>query len=79
MNKTLSSKIADLQRELANLEREYRQADAEWRLVEAECVRLKRLREELDLHKCELSNEIEWRTRELAALQEAVKHARATA
>lgn len=76
MSKTLSSQIADLQRELSNLEREYRTADEEWRAVDVEYVRLKRLREELDVHKRELSHEIEWRTRELAALQEGLKHER---
>lgn len=73
MNKTLSSQIADLQRELANLEREYRQADDEWRAADVEYVRLKRLREELDVHKRELSHEIEWRARELDGLQQGIK------
>lgn len=72
--KLLSSQIADLQRELNNLERERREADDEWRRVDAEYVRLKRLREELDVHKREMSHEIEWRARELAALQEATRH-----
>jgi len=75
MNKTLSSQIADLQRELANLEREFRTTDDEWRAVDVEYVRLKRLREELDAHKRDLANEIEWRIRELTALQEANRHA----
>lgn len=73
MKKTLSSQIADLQRELANLEREYRTADDEWRSVDVEYVRLKRLREDLDVHKRDLSHEIEWRARELAALKEGIK------
>lgn len=76
MNQTLSSQITDLERELIDLERKYRTADEEWRAVDVEYVRLKRLREELDVHKRELSHEIEWRTRELAALQEGLKHDR---
>lgn len=77
--KPISSQIADLQRELHNLEREYRHADDEWRAVDVEYVRLKRLREELDVHKRDLSHEIEWRTRELTALEESIKHELASA
>jgi uncharacterized protein (DUF3084 family) len=77
--KPLSSQIADLQRELENLEELRRKADEEWRAVDVEYVKLKRLREELYAHKCDLACEIEWRARELAALQEAMHDARATA
>jgi chromosome segregation ATPase len=73
--KPLSSQIADLERELTNLENEYRIVDDEWRAVDAEYVRLKRQREELDAHKRDLAYEIEWRIRELAALEEAKRHA----
>jgi uncharacterized protein (DUF3084 family) len=77
--KPLSSQIADLQRELENLEELRRKADEEWRAVDVEYVKLKRLREELYAHKRDLAYEIEWRARELAALQEAMRDARATA
>lgn len=77
--KPLKAQIADLQREIANLEREYRQADEEWRAVDVQYVRLKRKREELDVLKRDLGREIEWRARELAALQEAQKHERESA
>jgi uncharacterized protein (DUF3084 family) len=77
--KPLSSQIADLQRELENLEELRRKADDEWRAVDVEYVKLKRLREELYAHKRDLAYEIEWRARELAALQEAIRNARATA
>ncbi len=77
--KPLSSQIADLQRELENLEELRRKADDEWRAVDVEYVKLKRLREELYAHKCDLAYEIERRARELAALQEAIRNARATA
>ncbi|WP_400162886.1 hypothetical protein ACAF76_008240 [Brevibacillus sp. TJ4] len=77
--KLLTSQMADLQRELNNLERERRQADDEWRAVDAEYVRLKRLREELEVHKRDLAHEIEWRAKEIASLQEAQMHERATA
>jgi chromosome segregation ATPase len=77
--KPLSSQIADLQRELENLEELRRKADDEWRAVDVEYVKLKRLREELYAHKRDLAYEIERRARELAALQEAIRNARATA
>jgi chromosome segregation ATPase len=77
--KSLSTQFADLQRELTNLEQAYREADDEWRAVDVEYVKLKRLREELYAHKRDLSYEIERRARELAALQEAIRNARATA
>lgn len=77
--KPISSQIADLQRELNNLEREYRHADDEWRAADVEYVRLKRLREELDVHKRDLSHEIEWRSRELAALEEQIRIERVSA
>ena len=77
--KPLSSQIADLQRELENLEELRRKADDEWRAVDVEYVKLKRLREELYAHNRDLAYEIEWRTNELAALQEAIRNARATA
>jgi len=77
--KPISSQIADLQRELNNLEREYRHADDEWRAVDAAYVKLKRHREELEVQKRDLSHEIEWRSKELAVLEEAVKHERAIA
>ncbi|CAJ1000989.1 hypothetical protein [Brevibacillus aydinogluensis] len=77
--KPLSSQIADLQRELENLEEMRREADDKWRAVDVEYVKLKRLREELYAHKRDLAYEIEWRARELAALQEAIRNARATA
>jgi len=77
--KPISSQIADLQRELKNLEREYREADDDWRAVDSAYVKLKRQREELDVHKRDLSHEIEWRSKELAVLEEAVKHERASA
>lgn len=77
--KPLSSQIADLQRELENLEELRRKADDEWRAMDAEYVKLKRRCEELYAHKRDLAYEIEWRARELAALQEAIRNARATA
>jgi chromosome segregation ATPase len=77
--KPLSTQIAELQRELTNLEHAYREADDEWRAVDVKYVRLKRLREELYAHKRDLAYEIERRARELAALQEAIRNARATA
>lgn len=76
MNQTLSSQITDLERELTDLERKYRTADEEWRAVDVEYVRLKRLREELEVQKRDLLCEIEWRTKEIAALQEGLKHER---
>ena len=77
--KPISSQVADLQRELNNLEREYRQADDEWRAADVEYVRLKRLREELEVHKRDLAHEIEWRSRELAVLEEVIKTERVSA
>ncbi|TRY25950.1 hypothetical protein FOI68_09440 [Brevibacillus sp. LEMMJ03] len=77
--KPLSSQIADLQRELENLEEMRREADDKWRAVDVEYVKLKRLREELYAHKRDLAYEIEWRAQELAALQEEIRNARATA
>lgn len=77
--KPISSQIADLQRELNNLEREFRHTDDEWRAADVEYVRLKRLREELDIHKRDLSHEIEWRSRELAALEGVINHERVSA
>lgn len=80
MNKrSVASQITELQRELENAEQAYRQADDEWRAVDVEYVRLKRLREELDVHKRDLLCEIEWRNREIAALEEELKHERISA
>ncbi|MBY0052319.1 hypothetical protein H7K32_11610 [Brevibacillus agri] len=76
MKKSLDSQIAELQRELENAEEAYRETEYEWRAVDVEYVRLKRLREELDVQKRDLLCEIEWRTREIAALQEGLKHDR---
>lgn len=79
MEKSLASQITELQRELENAEQAYRQADDDWRATDVQYVQLKRLREELDVHKRDLAHEIEWRVREIAALEEESKHARATA
>ncbi len=76
IKKSLDSQITELQRELENAEQAYRHADDEWRAVDVEYVRLKRLREELDVHKRDLICEIEWRNKEIAALQEELKHER---
>ena len=79
MEKTLASQITELQRELENAEQAYRQADDDWRAADVQYVQLKRLRDELDVHKRDLSHEIEWRVREIAALEEEIKLDRATA
>ncbi|WP_019123782.1 hypothetical protein [Brevibacillus massiliensis] len=79
MEKPISVQIVELERELANLEQAYRDADDEWRAVDVQYVKLKRFREELYVHKRDLLYEIELRTREIAALQEALKHERASA
>ncbi|WP_103110657.1 hypothetical protein [Brevibacillus reuszeri] len=76
MKKSVASQIEELQRELNNAEEAYRQADDDWRAVDVEYVRLKRLREELDVHKRDLAHEIEWRIREIAALEEELTHER---
>jgi chromosome segregation ATPase len=75
VSKLIKSQIVELERELTNLEQAYREADDEWRSVDVEYVRLKRQREELDALKRDLAYEIEWRIRELAALEEANRHA----
>ncbi|QRG65279.1 hypothetical protein [Brevibacillus choshinensis] len=79
MKKSVASQIAELQRELENAEQAYRQADDDWRLVDTQYVQLKRLREELDVHKRDLAHEIDWRVREIAALEEALKYERTIA
>ena len=79
MEKSLVSQITELQRELENAEQAYRQADDDWREADVQYVQLKRLREELDVHKRDLAHEIEWRVREIAALEEEIKHERVSA
>lgn len=71
--KPIQAQLDDLQRELNNLEEMYRQADDEWRAGDAEVVsRISELNE-MAVHKSDLKDEITWRTKEIAALQEAVK------
>ncbi|MGO0058606.1 hypothetical protein ACTID9_00825 [Brevibacillus fluminis] len=72
--KSISPQLVELQRQLANVEQAYREVDEEWRTADVEYVRLKRHREELDVLKRELEHEINWRVKEIAALQEAIKH-----
>ncbi|GIO06257.1 hypothetical protein J31TS6_22850 [Brevibacillus reuszeri] len=79
MEKSLVSQITELQRELENAEQAYRQADDDWRATDVQYVQLKRLREQLDVHKRDLAHEIEWRVREIAALEEAIKYERTSA
>ncbi|KMZ42547.1 MULTISPECIES: hypothetical protein [Bacillales] len=79
MKKSVASQIAELQRELENAEQAYRQADDDWRAVDVQYVQMKRLREELDVHKRDLAHEIEWREREIASLQEELKYERVSA
>lgn len=79
MKKSVASQIVELQRELENAEQAYRQADDDWRAVDVQYVQMKRLREELDVHKRDLAHEIEWRVREIAALEEEIKYERTSA
>ncbi|MGK5509442.1 hypothetical protein [Brevibacillus formosus] len=79
MKKSVPSQIAELQRELENAKNAYRQADDDWRSVDVQYVQLKRLREEIDIHKRDLADEICWREREIASLKEELKYERASA
>ncbi|MCM3144323.1 hypothetical protein [Brevibacillus sp. MER 51] len=74
MKKSVASQIAELQRELENAKSAYRQADDDWRSVDVQYVHLKRLREEIDIHKRDLADEISWREREITSLQEELEY-----
>ncbi|MED4581839.1 hypothetical protein P9578_03495 [Brevibacillus choshinensis] len=79
MKKSVASQIAELHRELENAKQAYRDADDEWRAVDVQYVSFKRQREELDVHKRDLADEINWRNREIAVLEEEISYERTSA